>query len=444
MKKNIQTAYGDPTPAFHHKVMNTLYHLDDTVPAKTKRFNAKKIAVFAIVAAVIGTTTVVAAATNMFGLIQEPVGKYGVSITAGMNASEEEDPQYNNDYDIVTAYLPEGYTIIGSHGGFTICPESGRYAGGFHLFGVTYEADTYHRTEAGVISTEEKTLNGHPTIINCHKESEESDKVYYTATVKFEEENIVVWLTSDRETEEINYDELIKILEGLSVVPAAEETPNTTPTEKTTTIDRYKEEFDKEPAATVSVGTAYETVIAGKDGVEKNISIKVSSVIEQDNAVGMDRNDFANAGPLVNLRDYYFDSSDQLIDSHTKTVYDSIDGINSLSHTHEETIQHHFYVASVEITAQQDIDDIYDIMSIYTYGIDENGTIFHETGDGRIMDLYLSGYVSEPQISVKAGETITLKAGFIADNDLKQNAVLEIKTINCSTEKTSSALVPLN
>lgn len=447
MKKTMKTAYGEPTPAFHHKVMNTLYHLDDTATSRSRHVHTKRLVVFGVAAAIVGTTAVAAAATNLFGLIHEPVGQYGISVTAG-NSMTEEEPQRNSDYDIVTAYLPEGYTILGDHGNFTICSEGGRFGHGASLFALIYDANTYHQTERNVVSTEEKTFNGHQVVITAKKVSEQTEAVYYVVTEKFEEENIVVRLETERLTDaSFSYDELIRILEGLSVTPASAKAPEIgTPVVHKTPISHYDldEVLSEGRTTAVTVNKDYTAVVAGDDGVEKNITIKVSSITEQDNAVGLEKDDFDNAGPLINLHDKYFDSNDQLMSSYTLTVTDALgDGINSLAQTHEKTIQRHFYVANVEITAQEAIDDIYSVLSVYGYGMNDSGKRFYDSDDGEVNLIYSSGYYTQPQVSVKAGETVTLKVGIIADDGVKENAVMTIMTVNGKAETAATAIVPL-
>ena len=194
----------------------------------------------------------------------------------------------------------------------------------------------------------------------------------------------------------------------------------------------------------VTVNKDYTAVVAGDDGVEKNITIKVSSITEQDNAVGLEKDDFDNAGPLINLHDKYFDSNDQLMSSYTLTVTDALgDGINSLTQTHEKTIQRHFYVANVEITAQEAIDDIYSVLSVYGYGMNDSGKRFYDSDDGEVNLIYSSGYYTQPQVSVKAGETVTLKVGMIVDEGVKEKAVMTIMTVNGKAETAAAAIVPL-
>ncbi len=199
MKKNIKLAYGEPTPAFHHKVMNTLYHLDDKKAAKhsSGKRVLKAVPVCALIAAV-GTTTV-AASTGFFGLFTKPVGKYGVNITAesqtSLQSSDSEETaiyQTARDISIHTAYVPEGF-VANEYSGQTYgylddnVYSDSRY---FQIF--AYNSENYNRTERNVIETEETEFNGHSAVISKRKLSETSDHIEYVVTEKFDDKKIVL------------------------------------------------------------------------------------------------------------------------------------------------------------------------------------------------------------------------------------------------------------
>ena len=85
---------------------------------------------------------------------------------------------------------------------------------------------------------------------------------------------------------------------------------------------------------------------------------------------------------------------------------------------------------------QCSIDDIYSVLSVYGYGMNDSGKRFYDSDDGEVNLIYSSGYYTQPQVSVKAGETVTLKVGMIVDEGVKEKAVMTIMTVNGKAERT--------
>ncbi len=458
MKETLKKAYGEPTPSFHHAVMNSLYHLDDTAAVKTRRIHTKRLVIFGAAAAIVATTAVAAAATNLFGLIHEPVGQYGVSVTTGNITPVQDIAVRSSHWAIKTDYLPEGYVLEGSSGGYSCYPDGKRYSDGWHFYAMVYEAEDYHQTETFVVRSEEKTFNGHKTLISTQKSSEGSEEVRYVITEYFEEDSAVVRLTFEGVRLggiyfAPNYDEMLRVLEGLHLEPSDGDTETPTPIRHRTPVSDYSFEqdlmnggrLDTAKTTTVPVGTASQAVVAGLDGEEKKVTIKTVSVTEQDNAVGLDRSDFLNAGEAANLHDKYFDRNDQLVSTYTVSMVDRPgDGISSLAHTYEKTYRRHFYMVTAEVTAEQEVDDLYRVMSFRAFCLTSNGTYYLQNGEGEIELVYGTSLMSNDPVPAQKGETVILHFGIIADEGVKDEAVLAVMTVNDNTETASGIIVPLN
>ncbi len=98
------------TDDLHNSVLSTLENLDEQAPmhySKTKR--TMKIALVCAMIAVLSTTTVVATATNLFGLLNRPVGKYGLNVTV---EAETEPTTEEKHVELTLGYIPEGYVNV--------------------------------------------------------------------------------------------------------------------------------------------------------------------------------------------------------------------------------------------------------------------------------------------------------------------------------------------
>ena len=78
--EDLQNAYPNPPEDFHNAVLSSLYKLDAQSPVRYKKRRVMRVAVVCAIVAALGSFTVVAAATNFFGLFSEPVGKFGLHV----------------------------------------------------------------------------------------------------------------------------------------------------------------------------------------------------------------------------------------------------------------------------------------------------------------------------------------------------------------------------
>ena len=95
-KEQLKQVYGVPSESFHNRVVQTLDSLEATPVARSNSSKRRKIIAICAVAAVLGTFTVTAAATNLFGLLATRTGTYGLNIKVVNDESSEDNHQSVN------------------------------------------------------------------------------------------------------------------------------------------------------------------------------------------------------------------------------------------------------------------------------------------------------------------------------------------------------------
>lgn len=475
-KEDMKNAYGTPSDGFHHSVMNALYHLDDKQTEKyTSRKKTLRVALVCALVAVVATTTV-AASTNFFGLFSKPVGQYGVTISTNSNASEgldedeDEDPDYykpeTRDYIIRMGYVPEGYVSHESNGYSNAFLNGNHYSDSWYFTAFTYDADTYNLIERSVINSEETEFNGHHAIIMTKKFSENSDRISYIVTERFDEENTIVRCEFDGNAYNGGYfepdkDEMLRIMEGITLEKSESQAQNQyqSSSENAPATDVSSDELigankysssDKGPVTDVAyyelieegkytfgeIGAAYTEKAANYyDETETALTYKVVSVTEQKDAGDFKKTDFFSAGEGITLYDNYFDEDGNLKTEVTATVVDDFgDGINSLAKTHEVTVKRHFYNVQVEVTADQDIDQLFNVFALSDIAMnDKNEDYLFKDGNS----IYLIGYADngEDSSELKKGQTLIMNFAIIVDEELLPDFCVGVRIGNGLTEE---------
>lgn len=458
MKQNkLMIAYGEPTDGFHHSVMNALYHLDDKRNVKyAKRRKCIRIAVAFAAVAAIGTTSVAAAATNCFGLFSQTVGKYGVEVTVDNNSTSSESyAERAKGVKIVAEYAPKGYEASGSDFSKSYRYDGEYYSDKWYYSMDVYEAKGYKQTEVNVIDTKETEFNGNKTIITTHKYSENSDKIYYCATEFFEDMGCVLQFrfASNAEGDSYSapdYDEVIKIIEGTHLERTGDISYNseTGYTAKGAiagydTLEILSDSIDNKDYITVKPGEKTTVTVADKDGKEKTISVRIKSFKELEDKDNLSRDDFHNAGSSINLSDKYFDKDGKLIKTYTNTITDEAgDGIDSLGKTHEKTYNRHFYTADVEITANETIEDLNNILYLGAFGFKNGRLYMMDENDGEVNMIYSTAYYNS--VKTEKDKPVTITVGLICDNDSVENARISLLTVNDKTKNSEVDLFELN
>ena len=116
--EDIKRLYG-VSPKLHESIEHTLQQLDNTsVERYKKRKTIRRfIIAFAVIASVVAFSTV-AYATNLFGLLTEPVGKYGLDMHV-VKESTPDTTEKPKNVRLKLGYIPDGYEQIKDENGFT-------------------------------------------------------------------------------------------------------------------------------------------------------------------------------------------------------------------------------------------------------------------------------------------------------------------------------------
>lgn len=444
MKINdLKNIYSKPPKEFHNSLLRSLNKLEDKTPVRySKRRKTIKIALACAIIAALGTFTTVASATNLFGLLVQPVGKYGLNIKFEKQATDVTEQKKVNlklgyvpkDYD-----FPEGLDSISSTNGIvnlahpnnmglSLFYKGDVYSGKeytFYIAGVDY----YNASEDGlncVVESEETEYNGHQTIVATRKPYENKNEYQYVAVEYFENWGYVVKCVSQ------DRDELIKIMENLNL----EE--NTNYVEPETENHEYKviwQSFDNETFSFYEIGESFDLGTTA-DGKSNALTAKVTSVEERFNSEGLDYLKFNHDGPY-NVHDRYFDDNGKLMTPYTREErIHSGDGVNSLDERKDITVDRHFYIVNYEITANEDIENYHNVFfqNILKY---ENGEAKYSDKGGAIESIYYSDF-NDDQKPLKKGETKTLSYGIAVDDD-----ALDITYLNFGTQDKHAHCVKL-
>lgn len=444
-KENMKNAYGTPSDGFHHKVMNTLYHLDDK---KAKKYvYSKRIMRVALVCAVTGAIafTAAAASTGFFGLNSKSVGKYGVNITTTSDANEstvlDDDHMNYHDVDICIkdGYLPQGFetrTPGGKGGFFSAYLDGNIFSESWYFYIIAYKAEDYNITDKFVVKTEETEFNGHKAVINTKKISEESDRVTYIVTEYFDEENTILRAEFHGDLGatkyfEPDYDEMLRIMENISIerVPLGEIEFDNYNSYSVVSGYFLDDLIMKGKTRYGTVGTPETVKTADYCFEESELTFKVLSITEQTTAEGFDRMDFLSPDDKSTAYDFFFDKNGNFISEYTYQKVDEYgDGLNSLSQTHEETCTRKFYRAQIEFTAvDADIENIYHIVNVDACGIRPDGDAYKGDEDKSLVEL-IADKVSSSRIN--KGETVVLDLGFFVDTEAENEACISITVAN--------------
>ena len=212
--EDIKRLY-EVSPKLHESIVNTLQQLDETsVESYRKQQSARRfIVAFAVIASVVAFSTV-AYATNLFGLLTEPVGKYGLDMHV-VRESTPDTAEKPKHVRLKLGYVPEGYEQIKDENGFTE-PNKYSYGGkpisdrwGFSFLIYT-DADSYNVTETYIVESEEKTVNGHKIVFMTQQFEDNGNKQYLAAKYFDDWDAVVVGYC-------VNQGELAKIMECLDL-----------------------------------------------------------------------------------------------------------------------------------------------------------------------------------------------------------------------------------
>lgn len=413
-EQDLKTIYGKPSADFHNRVIETLNTLDDKETERIKRRkNVRLIAAIACAAALALAMTTVAVATGVFGLFGRQVGNYGLNLKVENQETTAPRPKYVKPK---LNYIPENYELVHSQINFYAYFYNGDDTGDApHFFVDIEDSNDYDETQKYVAESSETEINGNKTIICKVHEDENSDEYYYSAIEYFENYGKVVHVICQ------DYDEILKILEGLELEEYADYVEPTF-----SKIDTYTECYTEIPILQKFGQDLKIDVVSEKDDDLATLLVNVKSVEERTDSKGLEYLDFFHEAN-TNLHDRYFDSEQQLITPYTRTDVEHGDGINTLNKSAEVEDDRHFYLISIDVTAEdKDIEDLTDQMLSGSAVKYIDGQLVYPATGGEVQEIYIKD--NEKTTSIKKGETKTLVYGVIVDDDAVDNTYITVET----------------
>ena len=349
--EDIKRLYG-VSPKLHESILYTLQQLDD---ASLERYQKRKtvrrfIIAFAVIASVVAFSTV-AYATNLFGLLTDPVGKYGLDMHV-VRKSTPDTAEKPKHVRLKLGYIPEGYEQIKDENGF-VEPNKYSYGGesisdrwGFSFLIYT-GADRYNRTETYIVESRETIVNGHKIVFMTQQFEDNGNKQYLAAKYFDDWDAVVVGYC-------VNQGELAKIMECLDL---EEDTEYVEPETMDLGDDPYADYafLMEDETKQYHLGETFKwfgqivnapsPLYSFKEG---ECEITVKSVEENNGIKGLDRNNLL-APDDAEWYARYFNSDGSLKTPYTRTDIEYGDGIDSLGHYGSQEVNRHFYLVTVEV-----------------------------------------------------------------------------------------------
>ncbi len=424
-QEELKKVYGTPSEEFHECVVSTLDSLDAVPVMRLHRTNTKMIVAVCAAAAVLTAFTVTAAATDMFGLTADRRGKYGLNVK--VENSDTDKAEYQ-PMKLKFGYLPKAYAGGRSDSVFYMYEDN---ANDTYFNAKLYYTDNFDYDYTNVVKTEETEINGHKTLIITFKEAENTDKLFYATLKYFDVYHCLVRCNCT------DYDELMKITEKAEVEPETD--TKTSPdvldgrdyfpwgalSDYANDNEGFRIEYFAGRVHKAKVGDSIELSVADYEQEAVHVTAKVASVTEKDNVDGLDMGDFIETGYSK-----YFDGAGNLVKQKEETLYENADE-EHLGTARTVTFTRHFYVADIELTAQEDIDDLHKAFGTDVLCIDDENKFFYgfETLDYEFVIKVCETSANE-KLSLKKGETTNIKLGFITENDTAAISYITISAVD--------------
>ena len=456
-KEDLKQVYGTPSKEFHERVVQTLDSLEEKPVVRYGGSARRKIVAIGIAAAVLGTFTITAAATNFFGLTATRKGTYGLNLKVESNVSDEESDVNYMMLDF--GYMSDKYSsgkMLGNYE-FVYYVNENEY-----FNAVLRRAKDFEMDLCDVIDTSEDVIDGHKTVFVTFREAENTDNMRYSSFKYFDEDGYLIRCNGS------DYEELVKITEKANIKPATKisyddyDDYSESDSAKHGALVEYHYEyrtrlvsdFFDNKVKKVSIGESMEFSVADYEQEAVKLTAKVVSLEKRDNADGLEYDNF-DATTGKNVYYDYFNSDGTLIREREFQTYDEGDE-EHLSKIEYHKVTRDFYVAEIEITAEDDIDNLYDVFGMEVQIIDEKERTFYGCMNDDYSDVHIiyganidNNIALQNPISLKKGETVILQSGFVTEsnitksnidenvyfmlsavdepNDLYQNYVLKIK-----------------
>lgn len=401
------------TPALHNSIVRVLNSLDEKAVTTKRRRKTVKIALVCAIVIALGTITAVATATNLFGLISHPVGKYGLNLSVEPQSTATGEVAEKKHIKLHLGYVPDGYCEIVDEDG-TVAVNKYSYGGkpvsdrwGFSF--LVYDADTYKTTESYIVASYETEFNGHKAIIATQK-MDENDTPQYIATEYFEDWGYVV------EGYCINHDELVKIMEQLSL----EEDRDYTEPETHKDDDELNFDYAYSQKEQFAIHSYNETfrwatqTVNGKSNSSYCITFQAAE--EKTNADGLDLDGFLH-NENENIYYRYFDSDGKLIATYERDDLEAGDGIHSLDSRWQTKTNRRFYLVTVEVTG-----DFGGQILVSNLVQDNDGSYVYSDKRGNAGVIYQKSEPTDKPYTTK------ITCGVLIDEELIDTAYLNLSS----------------
>lgn len=359
--EDIKRLY-EVSPKLHLSIERALQQLDET---SAERYRKQKtvsrfVIAFAVISSLIAFSTV-AYATHLFGLLTEPVGKYGLDmhiaedVTTASKRYAKPNPTYlpkgccqllGNDDNGNPILNAEGVTSYNPNGNYHYTDGKETWVH-FHV----YQAESYSEEARYIVDSFEKEYGGHKTVF-LTRQFEDNGKQDHYAVKYFEDWGIVVDCYYD------NVPELMKMMEGLELQePEKEAKEHLEPP----TIDMSDDPYAgyafsmKDETREYQIGETFKwtgQIVKAPSPLysfkEGECEITVKSVKENDGIKGLDRNNlyFPDDEEWCAR---WFNSDGSLKTPYIRTDTDYGDGVNAFGHSESKEVNRHFYLATVEV-----------------------------------------------------------------------------------------------
>ena len=449
--EDLQNAYPSPPEDFHNALLSSLCKLDAQSPVRYKR-RVMRVAVVCAIVAALGSFTVVAAATNFFGLFSEPVGKFGlhVGVTEEATASASESLKA---VKMKFGYMTKGFEEL-PHMSSDVKKFQNTNAENGECFSFSVvPAKDFDYTETYIIDSEETVVNGHKLIITT-RQMTEGGEVDYGATMYFEDWGYVVGGGAYGGADK---DELLKIMQNLSLEEDKDYVPETTSADMVRSdLDLKRGEYDWTVNTDFTMHKLGEAFKWGHEAHSDAFTVKVTSIKEQTgtNDISEDYWNWTTDYSLIHSD--FFDENGKLLTPYTRHDINESDGVNTQRKEWDTEDDRHFYIVTVEIT--QNSDEEYDIFGDFSPAVlirDQDGS-FHHNGEEdkngvtqRIIYGNIDTVLSTPGDEVNVlhmskGETRTITYGIVVDDDALDNAYLRFNSSDNGVVDDKAETITLN
>lgn len=461
--EDLQNIYQTPPEEFHNAVLSSLYRLDRKSPARyTKRRSVVRIAIVCAIVAALGTVSAVAASTKLFGLLSEPVGKYGLHVKVEEDTTQAVDPKVKY-VKLKLGYMTDGFTEVPHTDGMKY--HDGNDDGPGYTF-IISRANDFDYTEEYIIDSEEMTANGHRLIITT-RQMTEGGGLDYGATMYFEDWGYVVSCLAHHGAAK---DELIKIMQNLDLEEDKDFVPESMPEDwELSELDEKRMNYGWEFAPhykMYNVGDAfYWGEYADKNGTADDFTVKVTSVKEQTDTDGIPEENFGWITDYSLIYDEYFDENGNLITPYTRTDMTEGDGIHTQNKTWTTEDDRHFFVVTVEVTCNKSPETEIDGYTYHDHYFNVMGSMFptvllkdnqgnysdnRQQDENGVWQDILHGNADIVCVTpgddsnlarIEKGETRTFVYGIVVDDDVLDNTYITFFSRNEKVDDDAEKLI---